>query len=475
MKLSFLLGDYFDDEACDIDVSGLCYKANECTDNDVLFLYNEKAIDDYYTKMPKSKAIVSYKRIEPIYDIPVILVKNIRGALSYAFCKLYCKDISQIKFIGITGTNGKSTTAIILKEILINHGYKVGLIGTGKIMFGNTVLSSENYSMTTPPPDVLYPTIAQMEDMGVQIIIMEVSSHALDQDRVLPIDYYIGIFTNLSEEHLDYHRSMEEYFISKIRLFEKSRYVIANTDDLYGKRLMGMYPSLESCGVKSNACSKANNLIDGGFSGTEFTYQSKNSVFNVHIKIPGKYNVYNALLAIKAAEILKVPENTIKDAFEIIPQIDGRFNVLHDVIDVVVDYAHTARAFYVLLKSLFSYKKQEQNLIVVFGCGGNRDKSKRCTMGLIAERYSDVIVLTSDNPRDEDPESIIDEISNGMTKEPIKIVDREKAIRAAIKLANPGDIVAVIGKGSEKYVIKDGKYTSFDEKSIIKSALQERS
>ena len=402
-----------------------------------------------------------------------MMLQSERAAIALNAAKKYCKNLDKIKFIGVTGTNGKSTTSIMIRNILSDFGYKVGLIGTGKIMYENQVLSDESYSMTTPSPEVLYPIIGKMEDMGVEIIVMEVSSHALDQERVYPINFHIGIFTNLSPEHLDYHESIEKYFEAKSKLFQKSKHKIINIDDYYGKALFEITSDAKDCGIKSDAKSKLNNVKDLGFDGLCFDYNSKNSAFSIRMKLPGKYNAYNALLAIKAAEIMEIPEKKIKESLEKIDSIDGRFNIIDSKIKVVIDYAHTSSAFYNLLKSLFLYKNSKQKLLVVFGCGGNRDITKRKTMGEIAEKYADAIILTSDNPRDENPEKIIEDISKGIKHTPMKLIHREDAIRMAVAMANEGDIVCIVGKGPEHYTIKNGTYYPFDEREIIMSALKE--
>ena len=403
-----------------------------------------------------------------------MMIQNTRATLAINAANKYCKNLDKIKFIGITGTNGKSTTAIILKSILSDCGYKVGLIGTGKIMFENQILSDENYSMTTPSPEVLFSAIGKMEEAGVEIIVMEVSSHALDQERVFPIDFHIGIFTNLSPEHLDYHKNLDNYFEAKSKLFKKSKYKIINIDDSYGKILFKSTPDAKACAIEMDAENKVKNIKDFGFDGMRFEYHSQKNSFEVDMKLPGKYNAYNALLAIKAAEILGVTGGKIKESLKKIASIDGRFNIIDSKIKVIIDYAHTSSAFLILLKNLYSYKIPGQNLIVVFGCGGNRDKTKRAVMGEAAEKYADTVILTSDNPRDENPESIIEDIARGMESSPIKIIDREMAIREAIAIAGEGDIVCIVGKGPERYTIINGVYSPFDEKAIIISALRER-
>ena len=403
-----------------------------------------------------------------------MMIQNKRADLAINVANKYCKNLDNIKFIGITGTNGKSTTAIILKNILSDFGYKVGLIGTGKIIFENEILSDENYSMTTPAPEVLYSAIGKMEEMGAEIIVMEVSSHALDQERVFPINFHIGIFTNLSPEHLDYHKNIDNYFKAKCKLFQKCMHKIINVDDPYGKTLFKNIENADACSIVEYAENKAKNIKDLGFWGLYFEYCSAKNAFEINSKLSGKYNIYNTMLAIRASEILGVSGEKIKESVEKISSIDGRFNVINAKIKIIIDYAHTSSAFSNLLKNLYSYKNTGQNLIVVFGCGGERDKTKRSIMGEISEKYADKVIITSDNPRNENPESIIEDIAKGMKCTPTKVIDREMAIREAIAYAKPGDNVCIVGKGPEKYTIKNGVYTHFDEREIVTSALRER-
>lgn len=474
-KLTYVLNGLTKDSIPDIEIESICFDPNKCTEKDLLFLTNKHDVDEYISLLPKAAAIVSgFPLSDNISDTVVYIIPLIRNAISIACSRFYCNDISKIKFIGITGTNGKSSTAIILEKIISDYGYRVGLIGTGKIKIGNNILSPECYSMTTPPPSLLYSAIGRMEKIGVDVIIMEVSSHALDQYRVSAIDFDIGIFTNLSEEHLDYHKSMEEYFRSKCKLLEHSKHIIANGDDEYGKDVVRNFIGSDVCGQGDNASIKISSIQNLGFLGSKFNYKSDLNETDIITHLPEIYNVYNIALAIRAAEILGVPKENIKDSIEIIQEIDGRYSVIRDSITVIIDYAHTALAFHNILKSLYSLKKQRQNLIVVFGCGGERDKCKRFAMGRICEEYADRIIITSDNSRGESPMDIISDITRDITKQHEIIVDRKNAIKHAVISANAGDLVAIIGKGPERYIISNGIYYPFDESEIVRSALKER-
>ena len=471
-KLSYILNGLIDGVAPDIDINNICCDPKQCLGGDLLFLTNKKSIDEYLSILPKAAAIVSDCYI-PL-KTKAYITQNMRRAIAMAYARLYCNNLEKIKFIGITGTNGKSTTAIMLEKILVDQGYKVGLIGTGKIKIGDEILSPQYYSMTTPPPDLLYSSIGKMENMGVDVIVMEVSSHALDQGRVCAINFHIGIFTNLSEEHLDYHKSMKSYFKSKCMLFEKSEYILANNDDEYGKIVISNFQNAESCGQCNNSGVLISDICDCGFGGSRFTYKSNLDEVTVNINLPGIYNVYNAMMAMRAAQIMGASITDIKTSIEKINKIDGRYEIIQDKITVVIDYAHTTCAFHNLIKSLYSAKKIGQNLTIVFGCGGERDKSKRFAMGKVCEDYADRIIITSDNPRGENPLDIITDITCSMIKKHEIIVDRADAIKHAIISAADESIVAIIGKGPEKYTISNGSYSPFDEVEIVRNALRSR-
>lgn len=474
MKLSLLLDGLVKERIFESKINNISYEPKKCGEGDLLFLINNRAINEYIALTPKAVAIVTNITFSHNTEVPIYTAINIREALSTACSRMYCRDLSKIKFIGITGTNGKSTTAIMLEKILCSYGYKVGYIGTGRIRVGDEILSENYYSMTTPPPDILYSSIGKMENMGVEIIVMEVTSHALDQARVSPINFEIGMFTNLSEEHLDYHKTMPEYLKAKKKLLEKSRHIVVNSDDPYGRDILFQYKNADGCGCNFYTTVQVDEIKDMFFSGSEFNYRSDLNNVSIRLRLPGMYNIYNAILAIRAAEILEVPMINIKKSIEKTQKIEGRFDVIDDSVKIIIDYAHTAFAFENLLKNLYSMKNIGQNLCIVFGCGGERDQGKRGRMGGISEKYADTVIVTSDNPRGEDPLMIIKEITTPMKKSPIVIVDRKDAIRYAILSANEGDIIAIVGKGPENYSISKGVYYSFNETEIIRNALEER-
>ena len=474
MKLSLLIDDLIINQTEDIEISHLSFDPKNCVENALLFLINENAKKEYQSYMPAVSAIICENTYLLNTNTPVFYVKNIRSSISKAFYNMYCGNLSRIKFIGITGTNGKSTTAIMIKKVLCDCGFCVGLFGTGKIMIGDKIISNTDYSMTTPTPDVLYPSIQKMKDAGADFIIMEVSSHALMQERVSPLNFDIGIFTNMSPEHLDYHHNMDNYYMAKAKLMKKSKKIVVNSDDKYGQQILASFNNSESCGASKLANTRIGSIREFGFNGCSFLYSSPDSTSIINLAIPGIYNVHNATLAIRALEILEIPLSKTRLSLESIKTLDGRFEIVHKYPTIIIDYAHTIAAFENIAKSLYTNKNTRQKLIFLFGCGGNRDAGKRAEMGKIANLYADEIILTSDNPRNESPESIIEEIAQGISKTTYKYIDRKDAIRFSIKLASENDIIAIIGKGPEKYTIINGEYSDFDEKSIIQEALSER-
>ena len=408
-------------------------------------------------------------------SIPIIRVGNVRVALAYALSNTYKIDYSKVRFIGITGTNGKTTTATLIHHILQEAGYKAGFIGTGRILSGYEVMSESTYSMTTPDPSVLYPAVAKMYEDGCKYIVMEVSSHSIALGKIAPIKFEYGIFTNLSNDHLDFHKTKEEYFKAKLKLFESTKTALFNLDDGYSRRASELVTCKASTfGIIRQGDAYATE-IDLSLDKTCLYYREKNLITKMTTSLIGAFNVYNSVAAMKCVIDLGVKPCIAKRAIESITGIDGRMEMIKDDITVVIDYAHTPLAFYNCLKILKQNIKHKQKLIAVFGCGGNRDPSKRPDFGKYAEEYADEIIITEDNSRNEDFDKIASGIASGMTHKRYKIIsDREDAIRYAISNARHGDIVAIIGKGHEKYKITKSGYSPFDEKKIVESALQKR-
>ena len=486
MKVSELISK--DEYECAVNVSNKEIKRVTSNVNliekDTLFVLlkginfdTEKIIEYILAKKPA--VIVCDKDRTVKTDIPVLKVENARLALAYICSKFYKIDYSALKFIGVTGTNGKTTTATMINTIFKKSGIKTGFIGTGKILIGEREANEKNYSMTTPDPETLYPMIKRMQNEGCDVIIMEVSSHALALDKVAPIRFECSVFTNLSEEHMDFHTTIEDYYKTKIKLFYQSEHGVFNSDDEYSARAMREVREMcktHSIGVLWDADTMARDVILMGLEGSSYIYRERDLIFKVKLCLAGNYNIYNSLLAIKCALILKISPRIIKEALFDIKKIDGRLEIIDDKITVIIDYAHTTTAFENLLKTINSFKKQGQKIISVFGCGGNRDRTKRPKMAEVAERYSDFVIVTTDNSRTENEGEIISDILAGF-KHPEKrkvISSRTSAINSAILLADDGDAVIIIGKGHEKYNIDKYGYHDFDERQIIAAAIEKR-
>lgn len=412
-------------------------------------------------------------------DLPVIYVDNPRLVYSLIAFRLSRVNCSTIDFIGVTGTNGKTTTATLIYEIMKFAGIKVGMIGTGKIIYMDQVLTDSNYSMTTPDPDILYPAIKQMQDMGCELVVMEVSSHALVLEKVAPIRFKVSVFTSLSSEHMDFHHDMESYYLTKLKLFEQSKNGIFNADDTYSARAIIDCSSLcnvYSIAVMRDAEAMAKDVALHGLEGSEYIFRDKQHISRIKLHLAGFYNIYNSMLAIKCAIEYGIELHTIKNAVESIRYIPGRFEIINSNPCIIIDYAHTEAAFENILKAISDIKAPGQKLFTVFGCGGDRDKEKRPRMARVAEKYSDKIIVTSDNPRNEDPSEIISDILEGLTA-PTKrdvIPDRKCAIEYAINKAERNDIILILGKGHEKYIIDTTGFHFFDEKEICMHVLEQR-
>lgn len=410
-------------------------------------------------------------------DIPIIRVENTRTTLPYLFSRFYKIDFGKMRFVAITGTNGKTSTATMLTHILRYAGKSVGFIGTGKIEINGERITDSKYSMTTPDPHLLYSSIKKMEKARCEFVVMEVSSHSLYFDKVKPIPYEISIFTNLSAEHTDFHKTMEDYFITKLKLFNQSKIGIFNIDDAYCRRAVKLCDCEKiSIGVLHTSDVSASDVKLSGLLGSEYIYREKNRIFKVKLKLGGAFNVYNSMLAITAALKLHVNPKEAKEAMSSLSLIDGRLEIIKDDVTVIIDYAHTPEALRNILKTINSSKKYGQKLKVVFGCGGERDYKKRPVMAKIAEENSDFVIVTSDNSRGESENKIIKEVLSGFTSDAKRIVitSRKSAIFYAILSSGTGDIVAIIGKGHERYNIDKSGVHDFDERTIIEESLKKR-
>lgn len=404
------------------------------------------------------------------YDITWIQVENSVEAMAKFSSNFYKRPWEKMNMVGITGTNGKTSTTYLLKSILDQISEKVGIIGTNGAIIDNKHININN---TTPNSLIIHSILDTMNKEAIDTCIMEVSSHALDLKRVEYMEYDIGLFANLSKDHLDYHGTMEDYYKAKAKLFHRTKkFNIINIDDEYGKRLAREIESeipIITYGINNQAHIFASD-IEHGLSFIKFKLNLKDE--NIHIKLntPGEFSVYNALAAASIAYAHNVSIKQIKAGLEALEGVRGRFEVVPTDRDytVIIDFAHTADGLEKVLKVIDEFAKGRK--IVVFGAGGNRDKTKRPEMGETVGRHADLSIVTSDNPRNEDPEKIIDHVLEG-TKlsggEYIKIIDRKEAIIYALQNARKDDIILLAGKGHELYTLIKGEKIAFDERQIV--------
>lgn len=404
-------------------------------------------------------------------------VENARVALARLCDAWYGHPTSSLSLIGITGTNGKTSTAAMLTHILESAGHKTGLIGTVECRCGEERMDAANpeklANMTTPDPAELYAVLAQMRDRGAEYVVMEVTSHALALDKVEPLRFKRAVFTNLSEDHLDFHADMDAYFAQKRKLFSKCEVAVISYTTSYGIRLG---ESIE-CPFLELSPKTVRDIAYYGTDGVSFVVQPQRGVcIPIHLPVPGQFSVENGALAALTAYSLGVDAQGIMRALASFAGVRGRMEqICRDGSDITVflDYAHTPDALEKLLLTARGFAAPHQRVTVLFGCGGERDRGKRREMGRIASRLADLVILTSDNARGEDPDAILEQILRGIDKEKpyLVIKDRRLAISYAVENARSGDILLLAGKGHEEYEIKGNARMPFSEREIVGECL----
>lgn len=466
----------------DVEITEVVYDSRKITKG-CLFICIEGANFDghEFAKEAAEKgavALVVSKPVEAGQNTTVIEVDNTRYAMAFISAAYFGNPAEKLKVIGITGTKGKTTTTYLIKSILEQAGLKVGLIGTIEVIIGEKHIHAEN---TTPESFLLQKYFKEMADAGMDAVVMEVSSQGLKLHRTQGFVFDIGIFTNLEPDHIgpNEHESFEEYRMCKGLLFKQCKTGIVNVDDVHCESVVeGHTCKLETFGFSKKADLRAENLelvTKGGHIGVSFHVKGLMDSF-VEVATPGRFSVYNALAAIAVCRHFNVDEERMKAAL-LAARVKGRIEMVKvsDDFTLMIDYAHNAMSLESLLSTLKEYKPHR--LICLFGCGGNRSKLRRYEMGEVSGRLADLTIITSDNPRFEEPQAIIDDIKEGIGKTDgkyVEICDRKEAIAYAIDIGEPGDIIVLAGKGHEDYQeIKGVKYP-MDERDLIRDILEER-
>lgn len=457
-----------------IDINKIEYNSQKIEQNDIFVAikgYKEDG-NDYIKEAVEKGAvcIVTEDNLDAskLPNITIVRVQNSRIALSLIASKYYDFPARKLKLIGITGTKGKTTTAYMIRDILNASGKKTGMIGTIYNTYGNVCIEA---SRTSPESLDLQKLLKDMVDAQMEYVVMEVSSHSLVLDRVYGLHFAIGIFTNLSQEHLDFHGTMDNYLLAKSKLFEMCDFALVNGDDIHTPRLKKMIKCKTATFGLDNAVNITASDVRINNNNVEFKMYVNKMLETIVINIPGRFTVYNALAAIGTCSLLGAQMDAILLALSNI-KVPGRSEIIdvQKTFTVMVDYAHNPSSLEAILSSIKKYVKGR--IICVFGCGGNRDKEKRPMMGEISGRLADFTVITTDNPRNEDPSVIMKEIEDGVkkTKGLYKIIENRKdAIAFAMRIAWKNDLVLIAGKGHETYQeLKNGKRIDFDERKVVK-------
>lgn len=464
VKIKKIVGD-----VSNIDSSLITYDSRKVAEGSVFFCLKGENTDghDYVKNAIDNKAsvIVCEKDIDT--NLPYVVVENARKAFAICSANFYKNPAKELKIVVVTGTNGKTTTSFLIRSILESNGKKVGLIGTQGAYIGKQYFET---NLTTPDPQVLHRILRTMLDNGIKYVVMEASAHALALDKLEGILFEVGVFTNLTQDHLDYFKNMENYKMAKIKLFNANmiRCAVINFDDATGLEIAKNIKIPFISYALNNPSDIFAINIEKKSGSTEYVINLCDNVFVVKSNLLGEFNIYNSLAAAGTASMLGINNRDIKKGLEKLDKVPGRFNSIKLINGAVavIDFAHTPDGVEKILSSL---KQLPFNrLITVFGCGGNRDKGKRPKMGEIAEKLSDFVIITSDNPRFENPELIIDDIESGMaSNKHICITDRKKAINYAIEMAKKNDVIAICGKGAEEYQDINGVKSPYNDFDVI--------
>ena len=468
MTLRELLGN----GAPELEISGLAYSSQSVTPGTLFFCvpgFRSDGHDFAPDAVERGAAALVCQRSLHL-GVPEVVVEDVRAAMGPAAARFYGDPTAELEVVGITGTNGKTTTAFLVRHLVEAAGRQCGLLGTVKRVVGGV---EEEVERTTPEAIDLQATFRRMLDGGDRACSMEVSSHALELGRAAGIHFACRVFTNLTQDHLDFHETMEAYFLSKRRLFDPPGPAVVNVDDGYGRRLASEVDCV-TFAIDRQADYRARD-VQFDLMGSRFRCQTPEGELELVLPLPGLFNVQNALGAVAVARQLGIGAETIAAALGHFGRVPGRFEPVDEGQDfgVLVDYAHTPDSLENVLRAARELARGRVH--VVFGAGGDRDRGKRPLMGDAARRLADRVLVTSDNPRSEPPEAIVDEIMEGAGPDAERESDRARAIAVAIQDAEAGDVVVIAGKGHEQgQEFENGRKEPFDDRKVAREALLRR-
>jgi UDP-N-acetylmuramoyl-L-alanyl-D-glutamate--2,6-diaminopimelate ligase len=468
MTLRELMGN----GAPEVEISSLAYSSQSVTPGALFFCVPGFRADGHdFAPTAVERGAVALVCQRPLgLGVPEVLVPDVRAAMGPAAARFYGDPTAELDVVGITGTNGKTTTAFLVRHLLEADGRGCGLLGTVKRVVGGV---DEEVERTTPEAIDLQATFRRMLDGGDRACAMEVSSHALELGRVDSIRFACRVFTNLTQDHLDFHDTMDAYFEAKRRLFRKPGIAVVNVDDEYGRRIAAEIECV-TFAIDHEADYRARD-VEFDLMGSRFTCQTPAGPLELQSPLPGLFNVENVLAAVAVARSLDVPGAKIAQALPEFGRVPGRFEPVDEgqEFGVLVDYAHTPDSLENVLRA--AREVTRGRLHVVFGAGGDRDRGKRPLMGAAARRLADRVLVTSDNPRNEAPETIIDQVMEGAGPDAEREVDRRLAIARAVETADRGDVVVIAGKGHEQgQEFENGRKEPFDDVDVAREALRAR-
>ncbi len=455
----------------DLEITDVAYDSRKVVQGGAFVVISGYATDGYRyidAAMQAGAVVVLSDRVPQDENVPYVLVESPRKTLAVCAANFFGNPAREMKLIGVTGTNGKTTVTYLMKTILEAQGAKVGLIGTNQNLIGDEVIETER---TTPESFELHKLFRRMADAGCTHVIMEVSSHSLVLDRVYGLEFEVGMFTNLTQDHLDFHETMEAYAEAKSRLFAQCKVGVLNRDDAWYEEVCKHAAcTLRTYSAKSNSADYLAKNIRLKADRVEFEAIGHGNIGRIELHIPGAFSVYNALCVIGGALELGIGLSDLSSALRTVGGVKGRAEVVptDTPYTVMIDYAHTPDALENILKTVRGFA--EGRVVAVFGCGGDRDRTKRPKMAQVASQYADFVVVTSDNPRTEDPNAIIADVLEGIklpkhkyTVEP----DRRLAIHYALEHALPGDVIVLAGKGHETYQEINHVKHHMDERELV--------